>query len=177
MHQKRERFLGAFVYGGIDGTVTTFAVVAGATWWNLDTHVIIILWFANIIADGISMSFGNYLSTQADAEEYMHEHRHPKTGQLAPWQTATVTFSAFILMGCMPMLVYILQYLGVHILPEHVFFWWSMVTLLTFIIIWGVKWIVTHTSVLRSVLETVWLGTIAAVLAYYVANVLSQFIR
>ena len=50
------KYLGEFVYGGIDGGVTTFAVVAGAVGAHLDTSIVLILGFANLIADGFSMS-------------------------------------------------------------------------------------------------------------------------
>jgi VIT1/CCC1 family predicted Fe2+/Mn2+ transporter len=63
-------YLGEFVYGGIDGCVTTFAVVAGAVGANLDTTIIIILGFANLIADGFSMSVGAYLSSQSEKKLY-----------------------------------------------------------------------------------------------------------
>lgn len=63
-------YLGEFVYGGIDGSVTTFAVVAGATGAHLDSKVVIILGFANLIADGFAMSVGSYLSTKSEKENY-----------------------------------------------------------------------------------------------------------
>jgi vacuolar iron transporter family protein len=63
-------YLGEFVYGGIDGSVTTFAVVAGATGANLESSVVIILGFANLIADGFAMSVGAYLSTKSEKENY-----------------------------------------------------------------------------------------------------------
>ena len=63
-------YLGEFVYGGIDGSVTTFAVVAGAAGANLDSDVVIILGFANLIADGFAMSVGSYLSTKSEKESY-----------------------------------------------------------------------------------------------------------
>ena len=47
-----QNYLREFVYGGIDGAVTTFAVVAGAVGANLDPAIIIILGFANLLADG-----------------------------------------------------------------------------------------------------------------------------
>ncbi|MBI2541837.1 VIT1/CCC1 transporter family protein [Candidatus Woesearchaeota archaeon] len=64
----KEQYLAEFVYGAIDGTVTTFAVVAGATGASLSSAVVIILGFANLIADGFSMAIGNFLSerTQRD---------------------------------------------------------------------------------------------------------------
>lgn len=63
-------YLGEFVYGGIDGSVTTFAVVAGATGANLESSIVIILGFANLIADGFAMSVGSYLSTKSEKENY-----------------------------------------------------------------------------------------------------------
>jgi len=56
------------VYGGLDGTITTFAVVAGVAGASLSSGVVLILGFANLIGDGISMAFGDYLSTKAKHE-------------------------------------------------------------------------------------------------------------
>jgi len=63
-------YIGEFVYGGIDGAITTFAVVAGATGAGFGLNVILILGFANLIADGFSMSVGNFFSTKADRDNY-----------------------------------------------------------------------------------------------------------
>lgn len=63
-------YLGEFVYGGIDGSVTTFAVVAGAAGAGLSSQVVIILGFANLIADGFAMSVGSYLSKKSEQQNY-----------------------------------------------------------------------------------------------------------
>jgi VIT1/CCC1 family predicted Fe2+/Mn2+ transporter len=68
-------YLGEFVYGGIDGSVTTFAVVAGSAGAALNSEVVIILGFANLIADGFAMSVGSYLSTKSEKENY---NKHKK---------------------------------------------------------------------------------------------------
>lgn len=68
-HKKTEgEYIGDFVYGALDGIVTTFAVVAGATGASLSPGVIMILGFANLLGDGVSMSLGNYLSTKSESE-------------------------------------------------------------------------------------------------------------
>lgn len=67
---RSQDFIGEFVYGGIDGSVTTFAVVAGSAGAGLDSSVIIILGFANLIADGFAMSVGSYLSNKSEKENY-----------------------------------------------------------------------------------------------------------
>jgi len=63
-----------FVFGAIDGTVTTFAVVAGAIGASLSPSVVLILGFANLLADGFSMSIGNYLATKT-RHEYIAKER------------------------------------------------------------------------------------------------------
>lgn len=65
-----QKYLKEFVYGGIDGAVTTFAVVAGAVGAGMDHSIIIILGFANLLADGFSMSVGAYLSAKTEKEHY-----------------------------------------------------------------------------------------------------------
>ena len=69
-----QEYLGEFVYGGIDGCVTTFAVVAGAAGADLAISVVLILGFANLLADGFSMSVGAYLSTKSERANY-EKHR------------------------------------------------------------------------------------------------------
>lgn len=73
-YDKSQDYLGEFVYGGIDGIVTTFAVVAGSAGAGLDASVVIILGFANLFADGFSMGVASYLSTKSEKENY-HKHR------------------------------------------------------------------------------------------------------
>jgi len=58
-----------FVYGAIDGAVTTFAIVAGVAGANLETRTVLILGFANVLADGFSMAASNYLATKSEREE------------------------------------------------------------------------------------------------------------
>lgn len=69
------KYLGEFVYGGIDGSVTTFAVVAGSVGAGLDSAVIIILGFANLLADGFSMSVGAYLSQKSEKDNFNRHER------------------------------------------------------------------------------------------------------
>lgn len=68
MEKMRYNWLPDFVYGGIDGAITTFAVVAGVVGAGLSTPVILILGFANLFADGFSMAVGKYSSDKAELE-------------------------------------------------------------------------------------------------------------
>ncbi len=60
------RYIKSFVYGGLDGIITTFAVVAGVAGASLSSGVVLILGFANLLADGLSMAIGDFLSTKAE---------------------------------------------------------------------------------------------------------------
>ncbi|MGM0532063.1 MAG: VIT1/CCC1 transporter family protein [Bacteroidota bacterium] len=62
------QYIGSAVYGGLDGIITTFAVVAGVAGAQLSAGVVLILGFANLFADGISMAVGDFLSTRAEQE-------------------------------------------------------------------------------------------------------------
>jgi len=58
-----------FIFGAIDGTVTTFAVVSSVSGAGLDAGVLIILGVANLVADGFSMGISNFLGTRAEQQQ------------------------------------------------------------------------------------------------------------
>ena len=55
-------YVKALVFGGLDGIITTFAVVASAAGADLGTDIVLVMGFSNLLADGVSMGFGEYLS-------------------------------------------------------------------------------------------------------------------
>lgn len=65
----RTSFLKDMIYGGIDGAVTTFAIVAGVQGAGLSPTIIVALGIANIIADGFSMAASNYSGTKAELDD------------------------------------------------------------------------------------------------------------
>lgn len=71
----RHNYLRDFIYGAVDGTVTTFAVVAGVVGASLDAGIVVILGTANLLADGFSMAVSNYLGTQAERQQYEKARR------------------------------------------------------------------------------------------------------
>ena len=64
----RHSYLGDFVLGAVDGTVTTFAIVAGVVGAAQPNAVALVLGIANLLADGFSMAVGNYLSTKSERQ-------------------------------------------------------------------------------------------------------------
>lgn len=169
----RLTYLKEFVYGGIDGSVTTFAVVAGATGAKMDAGVIIILGFANLIADGFSMSVGNYLSEKSDLaanNKSLDVKKH-----LSPFRTAGATFVSFIIMGLIPLLVYVISYLN-GTKADNLFPYSCVFTGASFLLIGFLRSYVAKTSIIRSMFETLLLGGIAAILAYYAGSILENML-
>ena len=223
-----ETYLGEFVYGGIDGCVTTFAVVAGAVGADLGSSVIIILGFANLFADGFAMSIGAYLSTKSEKDNYdkhkqveywevdnlpevekaeireiyqakgfegrlldevveviisdkdrwvdvmMKEELQMVEEQKSPILMGTVTYVSFILIGLIPLLIYVWDYFNP--MTGSLFLWSSVLTGFGFIIIGILKTYVTQTNAWRGVLETLVLGAIAALVSYYVGDILEGLV-
>jgi VIT1/CCC1 family predicted Fe2+/Mn2+ transporter len=79
-------YLRDFIYGAIDGAVTTFAVVSGVGGAGLDSRIVIVLGVANLVADGFSMAVSNFLGTRAEGQlrertrriEEQHVALHPE---------------------------------------------------------------------------------------------------
>lgn len=223
-----QEYLGEFVYGGIDGSVTTFAVVAGAVGASLDSSIIIILGFANLFADGFSMSVGSYLSSKSERDnfnkhqkiEYWEVDNIPEAekeevrqiyrekgfeGELlekvvevitsdrdrwvdvmmkdelymmktskSPFAMGAVTFVSFILVGLIPLYLYVWDYF--YGFEGNLFLSTCLLTSLGFIVVGLLKSYVNETNWLKGIFETLVLGVIAAAVAYYVGDILEHLL-
>jgi VIT1/CCC1 family predicted Fe2+/Mn2+ transporter len=76
----QQNYLRDWIYGGIDGSITTFAVVSGVVGARLSPWIILVMGFANLVADGFSMAASNFLGTKAEHEDFKRleaiEYRH-----------------------------------------------------------------------------------------------------
>lgn len=63
-------YLREWVFGGIDGVVTTFAIVAAVIGANLSPLIVLTLGLANLVGDGFSMAASAYSATKADDDNY-----------------------------------------------------------------------------------------------------------
>ena len=223
-----QNYLGPFVYGGIDGSITTFAVVAGAAGASLDAAVVLILGFANLLADGFSMSIGAYLSTRSEqqtfekhkASEYYEVDTMPELereevreiyrnkgfeGELleqvvevicadrdrwvdtmmkeelemikevrSPFMIGASTYASFILIGLIPLVIYVWDFAFGY--SGDKFLTTCILTGIAFVIIGFLKARVTETNTVKNVAETVGLGALAALVAYYVGFFLEKLV-
>ena len=217
-------YLGDAILGGIDGGVTTFAVVSGAMGGGFSHLVIVVLGFANLLADGFSMAVSNYLGTKSEREnaeevrrtEQRHIEEHPEgereevrqifaakgfDGKIldeivatisedrrtwidtmmreehgmrlvtpTPWRAAVATLVAFILVGLVPLV----PFLWPGIAMTSAFIASAIATAVAFLGVGLVKGKVLHRSPVRSGLETLLMGSGAAIVAYFVGHWLRQ---
>jgi len=215
----QHNYLRDWIYGGIDGSVTTFAVVSGVSGARLSSWIILVMGFANLLADGFSMAASNYLGTKAEHDDLQRleaiENRHidlepegereevrqifQQKGFLgedlrrivelvtserkrwvrtmlteeyglpyavrSPWTAALSTFGAFIVCGIIPLLPYLFH------LPQALTLSLIM-TGAVFFAIGSAKSRWSTASWLRSGLVTLFVGVIAAGLAYAVGVIL-----
>lgn len=179
-----EEFFGEFVYGAIDGTVTTFAVVAASAGAGLDAVIIIILGIANLVGDGFSMGASAYLSAQSERDLKIRRHiesgeegqpQHSPDHGETPLSDGLVTFGSFVVVGLVPLMIYIADVtLGLKLASETLFVISAGMTGLTFIMVGWLKASITKTSHFRSTAETLILGSVAAILAYLLGDILGK---
>ena len=72
-HKKGGESLKAIIFGGLDGILTSFAIVAGAAGGGMGWDIVLVLGISNIFADALSMGVGEYLSSKAENEYIMSE--------------------------------------------------------------------------------------------------------
>lgn len=222
-------YLRDFVYGAVDGAVTTFAVVSGVAGADLSTGIIIVLGVANLIGDGFSMAAGNFLGTRAEEQiklrarqtEERHIELNPEgereevrqilaakgfagealeqavetvTSDRERWvdimmtdelghslkgpkalPAALVTFAAFVIVGLVPLLAFLLDYFS----PLHVddpFVVSSVLTALAFFAVGAAKSQFVEQKWYWAGLETLSVGGMAAAIAYAIGALLKGLV-
>jgi vacuolar iron transporter family protein len=178
MIKKIEANLREFVYGGMDGAVTTFAVVTGAAGANLGVNVILILGYANVLADGFSMAVGSYLSEKSDQDLSVSKGNSEIDDHDSPLAASVATFVSFILVGFIPLSMYTIDYIFSIDLDTSVLLQISvLLTLAAFVAIGYLRGKITKISRKRAVIESFGLGAAAAIISYGVGNILERVIN
>ena len=165
-NKKKYNWVPDFVYGSIDGVVTTFAVVSGVQGASLSINIVLILGFANLFGDGFSMAVGKYFSDKAQID---HKKKNSiEHADVNPLLGGWYTFLSFNLLGLVPLLGYILgpYFLGLN--ADQTFAVTCVATLAALFIIGLVKAKVDETSSLKAGFSTMLIGGIAAFIAFYV---------
>lgn len=164
----RQKYLGEFVYGAMDGTVTTFAVVAGSIGAALSPTIVLILGFANLFADGFSMAASNYLSTQSTNDLN-------KNKAIDPLKTSLATFISFVVVGFIPLFSFVLAKFNEG-LNSNSFLTSTVLTGFSFFLIGLIKGKISGRGPIRSAVETLLVGMLAAGIAYGVGVFLKNIV-
>ena len=77
-HKKGGDHMKTIIFGGLDGIITTFAVVAGAGGGGLSVNTVLIMGFSSLVADALSMGVGDALSSKAESEVTIRERKREK---------------------------------------------------------------------------------------------------
>jgi VIT1/CCC1 family predicted Fe2+/Mn2+ transporter len=155
-------YLPDLVYGANDGIITTFAVVSGVVGADLSRTIILILGFANLFADGISMGASNYLARRSTVEA--------QSSREDAFRHAAATIAAFMAAGLVPLVAYLLP-----LPPDSRFVAAVLLTAATLFSVGAARSFVTGLSPLRSGLEMLLIGALAAVAAYLIGAFASLF--
>ena len=155
----------SIVYGGMDGIITTFAVVAGSVGGNLGLAAIIVLGFSNLFADGFSMAVGDYLSSTTEKN----------TSSKHALKNALATFLSFNLFGLIPLLSYLLLNQW-PVLQDRTFALACLLVSVALVLLGLVKAIITEESRMKEILRTLSVGLAAALFAYYVGQFLGRLV-
>jgi VIT1/CCC1 family predicted Fe2+/Mn2+ transporter len=172
-----ENNLREFVYGGMDGAVTTFAVVTGAAGANLSVNIILILGFANVLADGFSMAVGSYLSEKSEQDLSVHKGDSTRDDHESPIKASVATFLSFVLVGFIPLSVYTLDFIfKLGLSTNDALVYSVLLTLSAFALIGLLRARITKISKSRAVMESLGLGLAAEVISFVVGNLLERII-
>lgn len=152
-------YIRELVYGANDGIITTFAVVAGVAGGGLPLYAVLIVGFANLLADGLSMGVGNYLAIRA--HESVLEAKALPGQEASPMRHGLATFLAFVCAGAIPLAPYMMRPL-----PFDRFIASAAATMLALFTVGATRSMISNVSWWRAGLEMFALGVVVAGVAF-----------
>lgn len=158
--------LSEFIYGGMDGVITTVAIIAGTMGANIAPKYALILGLSNIMADGFSMGISRYNSLV----DIVKSNANSELALRSPLMSAIMTFIFFVLMGSIPLLPFVFD-----IKTEFIQHYLLVSSLLAFLIIGLIKGLTTK-KYLKSLGEIIIIGSIGALISYHVASKVKNYV-
>jgi VIT1/CCC1 family predicted Fe2+/Mn2+ transporter len=167
-------YLREIVYGGSDGIVTTFAVVAGFAGAQKDPAsstmpfvTVILFGLANLVADALSMGLGSFLSLRAqqDVERGKKSAHRKEILKEKPFIVGFITFISFLAFGAIPLVPYFCLQQN-----PHLFLFSIGATALALLLLGILRAVVTRRSAAKGITETLIVGGISSLAAYLVGT-------
>ena len=152
-------YLPELIHGANDGVVTTLAIVAGVFGAQLLAQVVLILGFANLLADGFSMGASNVLSERSKPSE-------TRPGRRAASRNGIATFIGFVVAGIVPLSAYILP-----VFPDTRFPAAAVLAAATMFLVGAGRALFSDRGALQAGLEMLLIGSAAGLVAYGVGVV------
>lgn len=165
------RFSREIIYGGLDGIITTFAVIAGFTGAqsgntaNLTISTVLLFSFANLFSDASSMALGNLLSARTEIKKNLNKHINQFIDN--PFFTSIATFLSFITFGMIPIIPY-LFFKGID--TTDIFYIACLLSGFSLIVLGVVRMLITKESWYKSIGEVAIIGGSSASIAYIVGT-------
>jgi len=157
--QVARHYVRELIYGADDGIITTFAVVAGVSGGGLTMRVVLIIGAANLLADGLSMAVGNYLSIRS--HESVLETQGMPQQEAYPLRHAVATFVAFVVAGAVPLIPYTFGGAAVDRFEMSV-----VLTFLSLFVVGASRAMIANVRWWRAGAEMLTLGAVVAGVAY-----------
>ena len=167
IHERAE-YLSDVVFAASDGLVTTFAVVAGSAGASLDKRVVLILGFANLFADGLSMAAGNYLGAKSEID-YEKAKGKEVSHEGSPINHGLVTFIGFNLAGLVPLLPFLVAAGSPYVTS-------TFLVGLTLFVVGFLRSIYTKRNMIQSGVEMFTVGGFAAFVAFAAGYLLDKLV-
>lgn len=151
-----QAYLRSGLLGGVDGVVTSLAIVAGASFLSTSTEVVAVVGTSSLLADGVSMGISEYLSTRSEGRQAS-----------ASLRMGLTCLAAFVVFGSTPLVTYVA---GDSSLVGA-----SSVAVLTLLLLGSIRAAIVRERVLCEILEVVGLGTAAGGVAFGAASLASEW--
>ena len=163
-------YIRELIYGANDGIITTFAVVAGVAGGGLSLRVVLIIGAANLIADGLSMAVGNYLSIRS--HESVLEAQELPEEETFPFRHAVATFFAFVAAGIVPLVPYMTP-----VFTGERFTISILLTLTAMFVVGASRSLITRIRWWTGGLEMLGLGAVVAALAFASGRLVAMLVE
>lgn len=169
------RWLNLAVFGANDGIITTFAVVAGVAGAKLPSSIILVLGMANIAADGLSMTLGNYLGEKS--ENRLNDTGKKNTTHLNVVKNSWVIFFSFMIAGMIPLLPYFLELFGIDFFFLSQLNFSVIATACGLFFVGSMRTFLTKGSWWKNGFEVLAVGSIAAIVAYFTGSFIETLVN
>lgn len=147
--------LRASLLGGVDGVVTSFAIVAGTHAGEMTMDTLWVIGISSLVADGLSMGVSEYLSSSSASAK---GEQLQNANDASPLSLGVACFVSFVVCGIVPTVLYAIT--SGRLLAV------AMFSLVELMLLGAARTLVSRENVLWGLVQTASLGAVAGAVAY-----------